>query len=173
MTFNNLICNTLKTNNLNINGFVNDLNISELLQDVATADTAFKIFSHKTIKSLTVEHLKAKNDFDLINQSKALEQYDIKLTGDMYLDNEVSINNIYFTDTCNRVEKNNFIVSKKYKNGSYLISGNQEFDVIKVFGKVFVDSNIINEENLTDFELNTVKVDEPFDFETVTFSKYL
>ncbi|XP_018568702.1 uncharacterized protein LOC108908983 [Anoplophora glabripennis] len=169
MTFNNLACDMLKANNLNINGFVNDLNISELLKDVATVDTAFKIFSHKTLKSLTIENLKAKNSFDFMNHMK----HDIKLAGDLYIDKEVAISNIHFTDSCNGVEKNNFTVSKKFENGSYFIDGSQEFDTIKVFGAVFVDSNIINDVNLTDFEYNTIKVDEPFDFETVTFNEII
>lgn len=173
MTFNNLLCDALTVTNLNISGFVNGLNVTEMFNDVVTTDTPSHISSHKTLMSLTIENLKVKNNPDFIKQMKSLRKYNVKVEGDMYIENEVRVKNIHFIDSFNGVKKDNFTLNESHENGSHLVHGSQEFDSIKVFGRVFVGSNVINGVNLTDFEDNTIKIDEPFEFETVTFSKCL
>ncbi|KAJ8942440.1 hypothetical protein NQ314_010069, partial [Rhamnusium bicolor] len=59
---------------------------------------------------------------------------------------------------------------KRYEDGMLIVEENQEFDKITVHGTVYVESNYVNDVNLTDFENNTIKIDEPFHFNSATFN---
>lgn len=83
----------------------------------------------------------------------------------------VSVNNIICNEKLNDIEKDEFrdFFDEEFE---FILNGNHTLGNITVYGNVYIESNRIGYLSLEDFANNTVKRDEPFDFETVKFCKY-
>ncbi|KAG5875472.1 hypothetical protein JTB14_016239 [Gonioctena quinquepunctata] len=151
---------------MRVDGRINGFNFTDIANDAVTFDTPFKIFGNKTFRNLTIDKLKVVNDFEFdrylgINQKTFAMK---KLEG---LEN-LSVEHIHFGQKLNNVDKSDL--------GSFMddneldVKGDKEIDKITVFGNVYVESNFVNNVNLGELENNTVKIDEPFHFDSVEFT---
>lgn len=83
----------------------------------------------------------------------------------------VSVKNIISNEKLNDMERDEF---RDFLDEDFelVLDRNETLGNITVYGNVYIESNKIGNFHLGDFENNTVKRDEPFDFNTVEFCKY-
>lgn len=152
----------IKAGKLTVKGLVNDLKFNKIVNDTVRKNTEKFIGGQKFLKNLTIENLHVENGV-----SDNLEEI-TKLTFDKPLNlTNIKIKNIHFKNEFNGVNRADF----GSDSDNATITENQIFDTVIVYGKVDIASKKINQEEVEDLVENTVKIDEPFEFNSVKFGE--
>lgn len=167
--------NSLQTNNLiaeslSCEGFVNTYNFTDIAADTARRGNNITLKGHKHFINLTVDNLIVDKGMDLAAM-RHNEKEIFTVEGETAKLLNTHVENIHFHGSCNGIDSLHFENLWKLHDGD-IFNGDVTFDKVSVNGNLLVDSGHINHVNLTEFAQNTVKTDEPFHFNSATFSKY-
>ncbi|XP_044255131.1 uncharacterized protein LOC123005441 [Tribolium madens] len=153
----------IKTGSITVKGLVNNLNFTQIVNDTVKKDSDRLIGGHKNFNKLTINNLHTENGITLHN----LAEID-KLTIDKPINlTNIKVENIYFENEFNGVDKK--IFGNENNTDHTIIPKNLNLDTVVVFGNVYIASNKISEVEIEDLVENSVKLDEPFEFNSATF----
>lgn len=157
---------SISAQNVDLNSLINNENLTEILNDAVTRDSTREIFGTKTFGNITIHFLESKK------KSGASEEdtRSIRLKDIDDLD-KLSVTNINFNHKLNGMEKEDFESILDEEVLELLLHEDRKLGNMTVYGRVFIESERIGNIVLNDFENNTVKMDEPFDFGNVEFGK--
>nr|CAI5837944.1 unnamed protein product [Callosobruchus analis] len=149
--------------NMTVNGFVNNVNLSKVLQDaVLKSNLPLKVLGEKMFKNLHVQNLNVASLEELL---KALDNGEVQLVDAKNLRN-VTANRVHFEKSLNGLDKDELQIPK---DEIIVIEGVEELGALKVFGKMFVKSNRLGHVNLKELVEDTIKIDEEGHFHSASF----
>ncbi|CAG9820000.1 unnamed protein product [Phaedon cochleariae] len=162
-----LSARSMVISNMTVRGLIESLNAKKILNDAVTINHHLRLAGDKTFRNLIIDDLKLKTS----HFEKVLEQLaenTLELSNVKTLEN-VNVESLHFTQSFNDVS--NVVLKNENETEKMMVElGDQEFNSIKVFGNVFIESNCLNNIDMSDLYLNTVKVDEPHQFDFVDFA---
>ncbi|RZC40837.1 uncharacterized protein BDFB_005868, partial [Asbolus verrucosus] len=145
---------------------INNVNVEELENKVMKIDGNQTIIGKHHIKHVAVD-----NDLNVqngVSDKIFSEENEMRIKGPLKI-KEIQIKNLYFENKLNGVDKASFGKYKIDENDRRIVDGDYTFESIIVYGDVFIASNKINNVQINDLADNTVKIDEPFEFDMATF----
>lgn len=151
---------------VDVRGLINNENFADILDDAVTKDSTRKITGMKTFDNVTIHFLETTKKFEESEtNSKSVRLSGIDLIANIF------VKNISFDEKLNEIHKDEL---KDFLNEEIelVLEENQKLGNMTVFGNVYIESNFIGNISLEDFQNNTIKKDEQFDFDTVEFGKY-
>ncbi|XP_017775972.1 PREDICTED: uncharacterized protein LOC108562216 isoform X2 [Nicrophorus vespilloides] len=162
----------VETENVSVNGKINGIDLSEMLSDSVYVDSTDTIGGRKWFKNVTVDNLTSKKDIKMNKIPTMLKKAQATFNEDLELSNNVAIEKITFKSTMNGISADEFAAN--WVNGEdIVIAGDKHLDTLILHGGLFVDSNRINNVDLTDLAVNSVKADEPHTFNSIQFKNDL
>lgn len=162
----------LQVNHMNVQGLFDDKNITYIFDDTLFIHSSKTVTGHKYFTNLTADELFVSEGIDmdalpdLIAKSKVIFHID----EDAELLNGIEVNSITFLDNLNGMDVETF--NKNWlENGTHIIDGDYVFNNLSIDGNVTVNSNRINNVSLDTVFYETVKTNENFTFDDVSFGK--
>lgn len=155
---------SVKAKTITVKGLVNDLFFDEMVNDTVTKDTDRLVRGHKYFgEKLTTVELSVNKGFDVPSEIDELA-----LAGPFEI-TTVKIENLYFEKEFNGVDRHSFGKNETHEDGCRTVEGEQVFNTLTIFGGAYIASNQINGIDVRELSENSVKLDEPFEFNFVTF----
>lgn len=170
ITVSELSANSTLAKNLEIDGNIDGINFTKMVEDAVVIDVPQKLSGTKNFTNLNIEHLRLKNNFDAKKKLQEIKDNNLILE-DLDDIDTITANKVYFNNKLNGIYKTKFETVKNDKK--LIVEGDHEFEEITVFGSVFIETNQINHIDLDDVEENSIKIDEPQIFKNVEFGKYI
>ena len=164
----------LQVNHMNVKGLFNDKNLTYIFNDTVFTNSTKTITGHKNFTNLTTDDLfvSAGIDMDALPDLIAKSRVIFHIDEDVELLNGIEVNNITFLDNLNGMDVETF--NKNWlENGTHIIDGDYVFESLSIDGNVTVNSNRINNVSLDTIFYETVKINENFTFDDVSFGKLL
>lgn len=157
---------SISAQNVELKGLINNENLTDILNDAVTLDSKREISGTKSFGNITIHFLETKKKIGKSNDdSETIHLSDIEVL------DTISVENINFKEKLNDVDKDELKDFLDEELLELVLHGDRRLGNMTVYGNVYIESNHIGNVSLEDFENNTVKRDEPFDFDTVEFSK--
>ncbi|CAH1984441.1 unnamed protein product [Acanthoscelides obtectus] len=148
---------------LTVDGRVNNVNISEILNDVALkSHLPLKVLGEKSFKSLHIEHLNVVSLEEVLNK---LDNEEVHLANTRKLCS-LTADRIHFEKSFNGLEKCHFPIPV---DEQIVVESVNELDSLKVLGKTYVTSNQLGDVTLGELVNDTIKMDEARDFTFASF----
>ncbi|XP_031339518.1 uncharacterized protein LOC116168016 [Photinus pyralis] len=163
----------LEADNIFCNSLINGYNFTLMVEDSIFRTQSLKLNGVTHFYTLVVENITAKNiDLDLvpdiIEDSKAIFEY----TEDLHLNSELNVESITFTNYFNGISRDNF--GRWLLNSDELyFNSDQTFQKVTIFGNLYVLSGFLDDVNITMLSENSVKINEPNEFLTITLNNGL
>ncbi|XP_015834885.2 uncharacterized protein clos isoform X1 [Tribolium castaneum] len=149
----------IKARSILVKGLVNDLNFTQIVNDTVRKDSNGFIGGHKNFNKLTINNLHAETGITL----DSLEIDKLTIDKPLNLTN-LKVKNIHFENEFNGIDRKIF-----GNDTDNTISQNLTLGTVVVFGTVQIASNKINGVEIEHLVENSVKLDEPFEFDSATF----
>lgn len=161
----------LTANFTEIEGLLNKYNLTELLEDTADFNTT-EINAHKIFDRLEVLNLHITNGIDMDNVPQMLTDFQnlYRIEHNLVLPEGIQIENLSVESNLNGMKSEDF--RRNWIKEDQIFYEEYIFDSVSVYGKTTILSNDINGISLKDIFENTIKANETFYFNDVTFSKY-
>lgn len=167
MTFlKNVTAKSISAQNVDLKGLINSENLTEILNDAVMRDETRDISGTKTFANITIHFLETR-------KKSGNSDGDVKIVRLPNIDvlHNVSVENIHFNGTLNDMSNDEFLNVLDEEVDEVVVDGDMQLGNVTVFGSVYVESERIGHFSLDDFVNNTIKRDEPFEFDTVEFGK--
>ncbi|KRT79229.1 hypothetical protein AMK59_8134, partial [Oryctes borbonicus] len=162
---------SINANFTDVEGLVNGYNFAEMLQDTVDVNTTY-IQGCKTFEFLRVENLFVESGVDMKSiqekLKKAQESFQIKVDQIILPDN-ISIEKLNVEGHLGRMKSEDFAKNWKEEANTQEFFGNHSFNTVTVFEEATILSKKINGFNFQDIVENTLKVNESYYFDDVTF----
>lgn len=167
--------NSINANFADIGGFINQYNFSAILKDTVNFNTSY-IEGHKLFDNLQAENIIVRNGINLNTIKEQLQELhkNFKIKVDqIVLADCVSVGKLNVDGYLNEMKSAAFIKNWNDEAPERTFHGSHNFENVTVYEKVMILSNEINGYNFDDIVENTVKANESFHFDDVTFSNNL
>ena len=164
----NVKAGVVKAKTLSIKGLVNDLAFNQIVDDTVTKDTNRVIGGHKHFNNLTTNTIKVENRVYIDQIPDKIDE--LRLDGPLNI-KKIKIDNLYFDNKCNQVDKVDFDGFDGSTNGT-IVTGDQNLDTVTIYGHTFIKSNKIGNTRIDDLVDNSVKLDEPHEFNFANFGNF-
>lgn len=162
---NDLIIDEFEAKSIFVKGLVNGLAFDEIINDVVFKNSKELIRGKKTFQNLAIDNLTVQNRLDI-----NLNPINNIIFDDFLKLNNSEIENIYFIGEFNGIKPENF--GKIDDVQARIVTDEHTFDTLVIYGKVFIDSNKINDIIIDDIVENTLKINEEFTIESATFKSF-
>lgn len=168
-----MITNNIKAKNINatftkLNQF-NGYNFNEVIDDTVFKGKDDKIKGHKLFSNLTLFEARVENGINTTNLINYLFK-PFKKEKDFQITPNLIIKNLNISSTINDVPVE-AITPNVCKD--VIITGEQIFGKVTSYKNTFIKGNRLNGLNITQINEDTLKIYEPFEFESVDIGKTL
>lgn len=163
----------IESKTIQCNSLINGMNFTDMVTDSIFYGQKQKIMGHKIFTDLNIENLEAGN-IDLDELQYAIEELQevFELEANTDFPDDINVENITFVDKFNDIPSASFGNQWLSNLDGELIKSNQTFKKIIIIGNCFIPSGLINNISIKDIAENSIKLDEDFEFETITFSEF-
>lgn len=157
--------------NLETTGTINSINFKDMLRDTIFKNDSKSINSSKLFENLEVISLSS-TSINMNNIHRLLENMNtvFQVNEDIDLPEGMNIENIRFHKYLNDISTADLELHKSSMRGDQL-TNDFYFANITVYGEAFIVDGLLNNINITHLAKSAVKINEPFDFDAVTFGK--
>lgn len=168
---NNVNINSINASKMFVKENINGLNVDYMLKDSVFKYNTSNVNGVKLFQNITIENLTVNYGVNMKKLPSILNK-PMKIESDIKFPENFIVNNIYFDHSLNGILKTDFSLNPQKHCASLVFDGARNFERIVVYQDTYIRSNFINHLNITEVHQNSIKMNEPFQFETLNLGTF-